>query len=323
MTILLSRRPVPSRRAAPAPEPARQAEPKPVRTVRAIRPGDAEEVAALLSSAFAVVAILSLWMVAQVVLLGDATQARDQHLLYGRLRSELSAATAPTGELDFENKPVEPGSPVALLSIPAIDLEQVVVDGTASGDLFAGPGHLRNTPMPGQAGVSVVMGRASTYGAPFRDLTKLHAGDTIEVQNAAAKVTYQVLGVRRAGDPVPSLGATATSGLLTLVTAEGSGRLGALRPGKAVYIDASTEEASPAGLVAGAVPAPELVMGRDTGALPVLVVLLAGLALLVGGITVARRHFAALLVWVIAAPMAIGLAWAVTDQVMRLLPNLM
>ena len=36
-----------------------------------------------------------------------------------------------------------------------------------------GPGHQRNTVLPGQEGTSVLMGRAATYGRPFADLTEL------------------------------------------------------------------------------------------------------------------------------------------------------
>ena len=62
---------------------------------------------------------------------------------------------------------------MALLSIPRLRISQVVVEGTASGDTLAGPGHLRKTVIPGQVGTSVVMGRAVTYGAPFGDLDQL------------------------------------------------------------------------------------------------------------------------------------------------------
>ena len=297
--------------------------PKQARPTREIRPGDPEEIVSLAASALTVIALVCLWMVVQVVLLGGASHDRSQELLYAKFRAELSQATAPTGALDFEEKPVEPGSPVALLTIPALGLSQVVVDGTASGDLMAGPGHLRNTPLPGQAGTSVVFGRAATYGAPFRDLARLKVGEVIEVQNAEGKVSYKVTGLRRAGDPVPAAPTTATGGRLTLVTAEGSGPLKALKASSALYVDASTEAATPPGVVASAVPDSEKAMGRDTAALPVLVILLGLLAFVAFAITVARRRFAAVLVWVVATPVVIALAWSVTDQVMRLLPNLM
>lgn len=278
---------------------------------------------AIASSATLIIAVVCGWMLLQLLVLGGISQQRSQHLLYGELRSQLAQATAPTGELDYNQKPITPGSPVALLSIPALGVEQVVVDGTASGDLMAGPGHLRNTPMPGQAGISVVMGRGSTYGAPFRHLPDLAKGDHITVRNATGTVDYVVQDVRGTGDPIPAAPSGATAGRLTLVTARGSGFLSALRPGTAIYVDATTDKATPAGVVAAAVPTSEQVMGRDTAALPLLVLLLAALAGLVLAVSVARRHLRAVLVWTCAVPVAIALAWGVTDQVVRLLPNLM
>ncbi|MDH2414843.1 class E sortase [Nocardioides sp. CER19] len=294
----------------------------PMPAAKPIRPGEVEETIAVASSAFTVIAVICAWMLLQLLVLGGLSAQRSQDLLYGEFRKELAAGTAPTGALDYQGKPLEPGSPVALLSIPQLDLEQVVVDGTASGDLRAGPGHLRSTPLPGQAGVSVVMGRASSYGAPFRDLDRLAPGDAITVRNAEGEVTYQVRSVRRAGDPVPTA-PTGSGGLLTLVSAEGSGALSALRPGQVLYVDAVTEKALPAGPVAAAVPASERVMARDTSALPVLVLLLAGVLALVLAVSTARRRFPAPLVWVLATPLAIALAWSATDEVARLLPNLM
>ncbi|NHA00350.1 hypothetical protein G5V59_10155 [Nocardioides sp. W3-2-3] len=63
--------------------------------------------------------------------------------------------------------PRSPDRPWRSCGSPRLDVEQVVVEGTAPGDLFAGPGHLRSTVLPGQAGTSLVYGRAATYGGPF------------------------------------------------------------------------------------------------------------------------------------------------------------
>jgi len=274
------------------------------------------------SSALTVIALVCVWVLLQLLVLGGISHARSQHLLYSELRSELAAATVPTGELDYDGKPVEAGAPVALLTIPTLGLQQVVVDGTSSSDLMAGPGHLRSTPMPGQAGISVVMGRARTYGGPFGRIAELRKGDAIDVLNATGQVSYTVIDVRRAGDPIPQLPTGSRAGRLTLVSAEGSGNLSALTPRSAVYVDAETAKATPAGVVAP-ISAAEQPLARDTDALPLLVLVLALLAAAVLAISAARRHFRAALVWTVAAPVVVALAWAITDQVTRLLPNLM
>jgi sortase A len=275
------------------------------------------------SSACAVLALVCAWMLLQFLYLGGLSHSRDQSLLYHQFRSELAQATAPTGALDYNGKPVQPGAPVALLTIPAIGMEEVVVDGTSSGDLTAGPGHLRDTPLPGQTGWSWVFGRGSTYGAPFHKITALMKGDAISVRTGQGKVAYTVLDVRRSGDPVPVVPPGTSSGLMTLVTADSTGFLSSLRSSSAVYVDAITDKALSDGPVAGAVPASELVMATDTSSLPVLALLLAVLAGAVFAISASRRHFRAALVWLVATPVVIALAWSVTDQVTRLLPNLM
>ncbi|MGZ4446293.1 MAG: sortase [Nocardioides sp.] len=293
------------------------------RATRPIRAGGADEAVSLASSALTVVAIICAWMLLQLLVLGAVVEDRSQSLLYTTFRQQLAAGTAPTGALDVDGNPLAPGSPVALLTIPTLGVSQVVVSGTSSGDLLAGPGHLRTTPLPGQAGVSVVMGRGATYGAPFRDLAELAPGATIDVQNAQGRVVYTVEDVRHAGDPVPAA-LTGRQARLTLVSAQGRGSLAALRPQEAVFVDAVTTRPVPTGPVAGgALPASELPMARDSGALPMLVLLLAGVALLVLGTSAATRRFRGALVWVLATPCVIALAWATTDQVVRLLPNLM
>jgi len=51
-----------------------------------------------------------------------------------------------------------------------LNLSQVVVGGTSAGDLESAPGHRRDTALPGQVGVSLIYGRAVTFGAPFGQL---------------------------------------------------------------------------------------------------------------------------------------------------------
>lgn len=301
----------------PAETPRRARRPGPPRArQRQGPPRSVDHASTVLSSAFTMIAIVCLWMAAQLLFLGGISQHRAQDLLYDEFRTDLAGATAPLG-------PVVPvGDPVALLTIPQIGLEQVVVEGTASGDTLVGPGHRRDTPLPGQAGTSVVYGRAATYGGPFADLTDLQVGDTFHVVVAQGERTFTVIGVRRAGDPLPQPAAEGAA-RLTLVTAEGSGRFGAISPDSAVYVDAEAKKAFPAppGRPT-AVPESEKAMAADRGALPLLALCLAVLLALTLGVVAARQRWSTVLVWVIASPLVIALSWASTDVVMRLLPNL-
>ncbi|MDO7868800.1 class E sortase [Nocardioides jiangxiensis] len=278
----------------------------------------------LMSSVLTMVAIVCLWSLAQMLLLGRLSEDRAQGLLYPEFRHELAAQTAPTGpttvDADGATVAVAPGEPVAVVSAPAIGLSQVVVEGTASGDLLAGPGHRRDTVLPGQEGTSLVYGRATTYGGPFGKLEDLRAGDHVYVVVGQGRLDFTVLGVRYDGDPLPPAPA-AGKARLVLTTAERV-RWG-MSPGRAVYVDAEAPKAFPApsGRPA-AVPEPELAMQTDTGALPLLVLCLAGLVAVTIGVIAARQRWSTALVWVVATPIVIALSWGTTDVVMRLLPNL-
>ncbi|MFT2675577.1 hypothetical protein ACMWQR_28500, partial [Escherichia coli] len=66
-------------------------------------------------------------------------------------RAQLQAGTAPVSEGDFEDNLLKDGVPVAILSIPQLGIDEVVAEGTTSGVLMKGPGHRRDTVLPGQA----------------------------------------------------------------------------------------------------------------------------------------------------------------------------
>jgi sortase A len=76
--------------------------------------------------------------------------------------------------------------------IPAIGVSDVFVQGTGSADLRKGPGHYPATPLPGERGTVAIAGHRTTYGAPFRSVDKLHAGDRIELRMPYARFTYRV-----------------------------------------------------------------------------------------------------------------------------------
>jgi sortase A len=65
-----------------------------------------------------------------------------------------------------------------------------MVEGTDAPDLRKGPGHYPDTSFPGLPGTVAVAGHRTTYLAPFRDLDKLHRGDTIELRMPYATFVY-------------------------------------------------------------------------------------------------------------------------------------
>ena len=84
------------------------------------------------------------------------------------------------------------GGVLAQIYIPKIDLNRIIVQGTAENDLIMAPGHYVSTPLPGQAGNVAIAGHRTTYGAPFYSLNKLSPGDMIDVSTAAGNFRYRV-----------------------------------------------------------------------------------------------------------------------------------
>jgi sortase A len=270
---------------------------------------------AMATWAVSAVSGLCLAFVAFLLVLSPLQQSRAQDLLYKEFRTDLAAATAP-----FEAEPIEPGAPIAILQINQLDLRQVVVEGTAGRDLRNGPGHARASAFPGQPGNAVVMGRSTTYGAPFADIADLAKGDQFRVVTGQGKFTYTVQDVRRDGDPEPPAPAANIS-TMTLVTTEGD----LLRPTSTVYVDAvlDGDAAIAPPRVPVLVPPYENPMASDSSALLPLVLwlllLLAAAAFAVWG----SLRWGRLQTWVVATPIALAAVWGASDCAALLLPNLM
>ena len=89
--------------------------------------------------------------------------------------------------------PETAGDTLTRLSVPKINLESVVVEGTSHSALLIGPGHLQDTPAPGESGNSVISGHRDTF---FRHLNDLQMGDEVLVQRGGKTFTYKVTGKR-------------------------------------------------------------------------------------------------------------------------------
>ncbi|MBO0836878.1 MAG: class E sortase, partial [Actinobacteria bacterium] len=126
----------------------------------------------------------------------------------------------PTGNLDKASALLPEASPVALLRISRLHLQQIVVEGSTPSDLKLGPGHLRVSPLPGEVGNSVILGRRTTYGAPFAGLPLLKNGDRISVTTGRGVFTYVVSATGRSArtDAGPML--ANANNVLTLVTSD-------------------------------------------------------------------------------------------------------
>jgi sortase A len=260
--------------------------------------------------------------VLQVTLVSGLTQRADQQRLYDRFRAQLAEGTAPVGPADFDGVAYPVGQPVAHLEIPELGLEQVVVSGTTSGALFQGPGHRRDTVLPGQVGASVVMGRSAAFGGPFASLDTLDLGDRIEVTTGQGEYEFRVSGVRHEGDPLPDP-IQQGGGRLILVTAEGPPFL----PDGVLRVDADlVGDADPSGgrlFTTAGLPTAEGNMAGDTSQLWALVLWLQALILVALGAAWSWHRWGRPQTWIVFLPALVLVGMFAAGEGARLLPNLL
>ena len=123
-------------------------------------------------------------------------EAQAQNRLESDFEVALDKGNTPTTTPDPQTVPSIPpaaeGEATAIIEIPRIGLERVVVEGVAVADLKKGPGHYPETPLPGQEGNAAIAGHRTTYGAPFNRINELEKGDEILVQTLQGKFRYLV-----------------------------------------------------------------------------------------------------------------------------------
>jgi sortase A len=249
---------------------------------------------------------------------------RAQHGDRAAFQAELALARAPTGSTQpgHPGKLLTLGTPVAVLTIPQIGLSAVVLEGTTGQVLEAGPGHLRDTPLPGQAGISVIMGRQAAFGGPFSRISMINAGAIFTVTTGQGVSRYRVLDVRRPGDAIPPP-VPAGDGRLILATANGIPFV----PAGLLEVDAnlmSAPKPASAMVVTAADLRPgEQPLGVDTAALVPMVLWGEGLVLAAVALSWLGPRWGRWRTWMVAVPVLVYLGAAVADQVVRLLPNLM
>jgi sortase A len=158
--------------------------------------------------------VLVVFVLYELTLTGLAYQ-RSQVALLDQFKQLISATN-----LDDPATSLPEGSSVAILTIPGIGVNDVVVEGSTAADLKLGPGHLRNTPLPGEFGNAVLAGRRTTYGAPFAGLDRLGKGDVIVVTTGQGRFEYVVASVGRVGAGVATPLTGTLDSRLTLITAD-------------------------------------------------------------------------------------------------------
>jgi len=264
--------------------------------------------------------VLIMGFLLQIVLISGVYFIKQQQVMHDDFRYQLANASAPVGQVTQGDKLLAQGTPVAMLSIPKINLDVIVVEGTTSNALTSGPGHRRDTPLPGQEGTSVIYGRQTTYGGPFQQISALKKGDKITTITGQGTSAYVVTDVRYTGDPLPP--ELTTGGRLTLVSASGF----PLIPQSVVRVDATlsgeTKDTPVQMFSYESLAEAELPLMGDPAAWAVLALEFVCLGFIVVVLWFSYRFWGPMQTWVVGVPVVLALGIATGFQLTYLLPNL-
>ena len=252
--------------------------------------------------------VLVLSFVAFMTLGTQVSADRAQALLDSQFREQLSQAVAPVGGT------VPIGAPVAVLEVPRIGLRQVVVNGSSAEETTTGPGLVASSSLPGQQGVSVVVGRRATFGSPFGDLPDLRVGDEITAVTGQGTFRYRVDVVRRSNAAASKV--TVVPARLTLVTSDP-----AYTPDKQVVVSAALVGKAQPRSTTPVVRATDAPGERTTDGL-VWLLLWSQLLLALSALTTwAAMRTSWRAVWIGAVPVLVAVLWHVYENLALLLPN--
>lgn len=292
-------------RAEAAPQPA-----APPAKPKAPRPEpEPGTVASGIGVAVTLLAVLVLGFVGYLYFLSGVQEARAQTGMYATLSGEMAKAVAPLGS-------PTPGTPMAILNIPAIGVHnEVVVEGTSPENLMLGPGHLRDSALPGQTGVSVLYGRRATFGAPFGRVPDLRPGDVISATTGQGTSSYVVKVV---GDSKGRIMIDPAANQLDLLTADST-----VIPSHYIEVEAnltSSPKQNPNGRPA--VSSVETPLASDATALILTMAWALALVTVSVGGTIAAVRWARWPAYLVIVPIAVAVVWNLYQSVAALLPNL-
>lgn len=107
-----------------------------------------------------------------------------------------------------------PGTPVARLRIPRLQLDEIVLEGVEGNELNAGPGHLTGSAFPGEKGNSIISAHRDRH---FSRLGVIQVGDTLVTENGWSETSWVVVSRRVVAADTPVLYRTPDA-TLTLTT---------------------------------------------------------------------------------------------------------
>ncbi len=242
--------------------------------------------------------------------LSGLAHARTQIGLQRRFRSQLASNAAAVGGA------IPTGAPIATVVARAIGLNEVVVQGSRSGQLRAGPGHVVGTPLPGQPGNAVIAGRRTMYGGPFKHIGSLHRGDLIHVTTGEGTTTYRVSSIAHLAASDGSFVQNHGDNRLTLFTTDSpwtaSGRL--------VVTATLSGNPLPPTTLTNTLDADGLGLTGQRDAAPYMLVWLELLAAAALSTAFALSRWSKPRVWLVFAPVLALMMWLFFESFVRLLP---
>lgn len=135
------------------------------------------------------------WEARSEALAGGEAGAASKEIEEGR---ETPAASGEEEdrkeEIDYSILTAEDFFP-SMIKIPKIGLKLIVNEGADTQTLKKGPGHISETPLPGDIGRCTISGHRTTYGSPFRKIGELEDGDFIYLETVEGEIfIYLVTG---------------------------------------------------------------------------------------------------------------------------------
>jgi sortase A len=245
---------------------------------------------------------------AYLVLGSGLAASRTQDVLYSRLQRSLAEATVPVSGT------IAPGTPLGVVRIASAGVDQVFVEGSSSDQTRIGPGLKSDSVLPGQAGVSVLVGHRSTSGAAFRHLDRVRPGDRIEVVTGQGRFTYVVDLVRTSDAPAAQV--RVVPARLTLVTSDP-----AYAPNRTLTVSAALRGTPKPASTGTAAPASDQPGHGSSAALVGLLLWSQLLLLSTVVVTWAALRLPGRGLWIGALPVLLAILWQVFDNLAVLLPN--
>ncbi|MGZ4735339.1 MAG: sortase [Acidimicrobiia bacterium] len=237
-----------------------------------------------------VVAIVLLGVLAAVLTVAVFTGPVER-IWYRNRQHQLAS------DMNTPRKGVAAGAAIAVVQVPRLGVNVVIVEGDNPERLRGGPGHRVGTARPGTRGNSVVVGHRSAWGGPFGALSKIRRGDLIAVQTRAKKtIVYKVKTVAKVGGNDTRLLQSSKDYRLTLVTGRG-GRFSDDRLVVSAVSGTSAKGSSTARVVRAETPSQSAIFN------PTLLLGLVFLALAIGSAFYLRRRSGIVARVVVALPL--------------------